>query len=197
MEIPPQPPGTVVRFGVFELDLRAGELRKQGVRLRLQEQPFRALELLLERRGELVTREELRRVIWGDTAVEFEEGIDAIIYKLRNALGDSAENRRFVETLPRRGYRFIAPVHLAPLVETPRNGSEREIPRAQTASRRRVIVLATTAAAAIAIALARNIPDLLGPRRSSGRIHSIAVLPLKNLSGDAANEYFADGVTEP
>ena len=195
MEVPPQLPGAVVRFGAFELDLRAAELRKQGVRVRLQQQAFRALVLLLERRGALVTREELRRAIWGDTTVEFEDGIDAIIYKLRNALGDSAENPRFVETLPRRGYRFIAPV-LVPPAETPRDVPERKIPRAQTASRRRAIALATATAAAIAIALSRYVPDLLGSRRSSGHIHSIAVLPLKNLSGDAANEYFADGVTE-
>src|SRR5258705_10053004 len=103
MEIPPQPPGTVVRFGVFELDLRAGELRKQGVRIRLQQQPFRALELLLERRGELVTREELRRGVWGGTAGGFEEGIDANIYKLRDGLGGSAQNPPVVGTLPRRG----------------------------------------------------------------------------------------------
>ena len=98
---------TVIRFGAFELDLRAGELRKPGLKTRLQQQQFRALALLLEHPGEVVTREELRQAIW--PAVDFDESLDATIYKLRNTLGDSSENEGFVETLPRRGYRFIAP----------------------------------------------------------------------------------------
>src|SRR5437867_3153948 len=105
----------VIRFGSFQVDLRAGELRKQGTRIRLQQQPFRVLALLLEHSGEVVTREELRRAIWPTTAFgSFDEGLDAAIYKLRSALGDSAENPRFVETLPRRGYRFIADAVAAP-----------------------------------------------------------------------------------
>jgi DNA-binding winged helix-turn-helix (wHTH) protein len=107
MDVPPRSARTLVRFGAFELDLRTGELRKHGTKIRLQQQPFRVLALPLERTGDVVTREELRRAIWPDTAVEFEEGLDATIYKLRNALGDSAEHPRFLETLPRRGYRFI------------------------------------------------------------------------------------------
>src|SRR5260370_29807357 len=104
-------PREVIRFGPIELDLRAGELRKHGRKTRLQQQPFRVLALLLEHPGEVVTREELRQVIWpADTFVDFHEGLDATIYKLRNTLGDSSEKPRFVETLPRRGYRFIAPV---------------------------------------------------------------------------------------
>ncbi len=106
-------PGGVVRFGPFELDLRAGELRKQGLKTKLQQQPFRVLALLLEHPGEVVTREELRQATWpADTFVDFHEGLDAAIYKLRNTLGDSSEKPRFVETLPRRGYRFIAPVEV-------------------------------------------------------------------------------------
>src|SRR5712671_5940619 len=101
----------VIRFGPFELDLGTGELRKHGLKTRLQQQPFRVLALLLEHPGEVVTREELRQVIWpAGTFVEFDVGLDAAIHKLRNALGDSAEQPRLVETLPRRGYRFIAAV---------------------------------------------------------------------------------------
>ncbi len=102
---------TILRFGVFEVDVRAGELRKQGVRIKLQEQPFQVLTQLLKRPGELVTREELRAQLWpSDTFVDFDNGLNTSINKLREALGDSADNSRFIETLPRRGYRFIAPV---------------------------------------------------------------------------------------
>lgn len=101
----------VFRFGTFELDVRAGELRKQGVRIKIQEQPFQVLTLLLQRPGEVVTREELRTQIWhSDTFVDFDNGLNTAINRLREALGDSAHNPRFVETLPRRGYRFIAEV---------------------------------------------------------------------------------------
>lgn len=101
----------VIRFGVFEVDLRSGELRKSGLRIRLQEQPFQILAMLLEHPGEVVTREELEKKLWGvDTFVDFEHGLATAIKKLREALGDSADNPRFIETLPRRGYRFIAPV---------------------------------------------------------------------------------------
>src|SRR2546425_798187 len=111
MEVPKESLRRVVRFGVFEVDLRAGELFKQGLKIKLQQQPFRVLALLLERPGEVVTREDLRQAIWpAGTFVEFDVGIDAAIHKLRTALGDSAENPRLVETLPRRGYRFIAAV---------------------------------------------------------------------------------------
>ncbi len=100
-----------VTFGVFELDLRSGELRKAGARVGLPEQPFRVLTLLLEQPGQLVTREELRARLWAaETFVDFEHGLNAAVTRLRDALGDSAESPRFVETLPRRGYRFIAPV---------------------------------------------------------------------------------------
>ena len=101
----------IVRFGIFEVDLRSGELRKQGARIKLQEQPFLVLKVLLGRPGEIVTREELRSQIWtADTFVDFDNSLNTSINKLREALGDSAERPRFIETLPRRGYRFIAPV---------------------------------------------------------------------------------------
>jgi len=101
----------ILRFGIFEINLRAGEVRKQGVRVNLQEQPFHVLTILLQRRGEVVTREELRSAVWqSDTFVDFDNGLNTAINKLREALGDSADSPRFIETLPRRGYRFIAPV---------------------------------------------------------------------------------------
>ena len=114
---------SVVRFGVFELDLRVGELRKSGVRLTLQQQPLLLLSVLLEKPGELVTREELRKRLWPeDTFVDFEHGLNATVRRLRDTLGDSAESPRFVETIPRRGYRFIVPTNLlaAPTARTER-----------------------------------------------------------------------------
>src|ERR1700751_4553612 len=101
----------VVRFGVFEVDLRTAELRKQGVRIRLPGQSFQVLEALLLRPGELVTREELKQKLWpSDTFGAFEPGLNAAVNRVRDALGDSSDNPRFVETIPRRGYRFISPV---------------------------------------------------------------------------------------
>src|SRR5438094_5147288 len=100
-----------VRFGIFEADVRSGELRKAGVKIKLQDQPFQVLAMLLERPGELVTREELRSRLWpGDTFVDFDHGLNAAVNKLREVLCDSAENPRYVETLPRRGYRFIGEI---------------------------------------------------------------------------------------
>src|SRR5579859_4851456 len=100
-----------LRFGVFEVDLRAAELHKHGVRIRLEEQPFHILTLLLERPGDLVTREELRQKLWSaDTFVDFDRSLNKAMSKLRLALSDSAETPRYIETLHRRGYRFIAPV---------------------------------------------------------------------------------------
>ncbi len=105
----PSPP--VIRFGVFDVDLRSGELRKSGVRIKLQEQPFQILAMLLERPGEIVTREEIQKKLWSeDTFVDFEHSLATAVKKVREALDDSADNPRFIETMPRRGYRFIAPV---------------------------------------------------------------------------------------
>jgi cholera toxin transcriptional activator len=107
----PQNNSKIARFGVFELDLSAGELRKNGRKLRLQDQPFQILALLLERAGDVVTREELRQKLWAaDTFVDFDHGLNTAVNKLRELLGDSASSPRFIETLARRGYRFIAPV---------------------------------------------------------------------------------------
>src|SRR4029453_2819705 len=105
----------VVRFGPFQLDLRTGELRKAGARINLPEQPLQVLKALLDRPGDLVTREELRQRLWpAETFVDFEHGLNAAVRRLRDALGDSADVPRFVETLPRRGYRFIAAVTAPP-----------------------------------------------------------------------------------
>jgi DNA-binding winged helix-turn-helix (wHTH) protein len=107
----PDSPSGLVRFGVFELDLKTGELRKNGVKMPLQEQPFQVLTMLIERPGELVTREELRARLWADAVfVDFDQGLGKAVWKIRRALGDLADSPRFVETLERRGYRFIAPV---------------------------------------------------------------------------------------
>jgi cholera toxin transcriptional activator len=113
----------IVRFGIFELDLSAGELRKNGAKLRLQEQPFQVLSMLLERAGHVVTREELRQKLWqADTFVDFDHSLNTAVNKLRETLGDSASSPRYIETLARRGYRFIAPVQTHPTerVETNR-----------------------------------------------------------------------------
>lgn len=107
---PERGPSRVVRFGVFQVDLRSGELHKRGVRVRLQQQPFRVLEVLLERPGEVVLREELRQRLWqSDTWVDFDHGVNKAVNKLRQTLGDSADSPRFIETLAKRGYRFVAP----------------------------------------------------------------------------------------
>lgn len=109
----------VVRFGAFEADLQTGELRKEGVKLKFSGQPFQVLAILLERPGDVVTREELQKRLWPDTFVDVERNLNTAINKIRDVLGDSAESPQFVETLPRRGYRFIAPV------EAIGNGPER------------------------------------------------------------------------
>ncbi len=181
----------VVRFGAFELDVQSGELRKQGLRTRLTPQSFQVLLLLLERRGEVVTRDALRQKLWpADTFVDFDMGLSSAVKKLREALGDSAENPRFVETLPRRGYRFIAggdePV-------TPASGGRRS--RAWSA----LLALAVLAAALIAL-LASGGREWrsrsFATRAAPVEIKSIAVLPLENLSGDASQDYFVDGMTD-
>src|ERR1700688_4825891 len=105
------PPNSVVRFGTYEVSLRSGEVRKAGLRIRVQQQPMKLLEILLEHPGEVVTREELRSRVWPNESFgDFDQALNIAIGKLRSALGDSAENPRFIETLPKRGYRFIADV---------------------------------------------------------------------------------------
>jgi len=135
----------VVRFGMFEADLSKGELRKRGRKVPLQDQPFQVLALLLRQPGELVTREEVQRALWpADTFVEFEHSVNTAIKKLRQALGDSADNPRFIETLPRKGYRFIAPV----------NGLGAATPAAAPAPARRPFLLWAAAALSVIVAAA-------------------------------------------
>ena len=189
----------VLRFGTFEVDVPAGELRKNGIKLKLQEQPFQVLCMLLERRGEVVTREELRNRLWqADTFVDFDHGVNAAIKRVRDALGDPPDSPRFVETLARRGYRFIAPVHA--------QGTQRVAqPRAFGLPRnveavRPVYLLGLAGAAAVILALVVALNGVGGYRWRPGlggkRIESLAVLPLENLSRDPDQEYFSDGMTD-
>jgi len=187
----------VVRFGTFEVDVPAGELRKNGLKLRLQEQPFQVLAALLERPGEVVTREELRSRLWpGDTFGDFDNGLNAAIKRLRDALGDSSESPRFVETLARRGYRFIAPVDK---VSEPKTGLRTLLARATRASR--LPYLLGPAGAVVAIIALIAAFNWAGNYRSSIgagglTIKSLAVLPLKSFSSDPEQEYFADAMTD-
>src|SRR5499425_1340257 len=105
---------TILRFDIFELDTAAGELRRRGDRVRLPPQPCRVLELLIRRGGEVVTRTDIRERIWSDSFVDFEQGLNFCIRQIREALGDTADAPRFIETLPRRGYRFLLPVETPP-----------------------------------------------------------------------------------
>ncbi len=179
-----------LHFGPFELDLRAGELRKNGVKIKLQEQPLRVLSMLLDHPGEIVTREELQSKLWSnDTFVDFEHGLNAAVKRLREALGDSADNPRYVETLPRHGYRLIIAVE----------GSEQEArpPAVPAASRRRLILwTAGSALLVAAIATALVWRHQLLERYRPVRIKSLVVLPLENLSRDPGQEYFTDGMTD-
>src|SRR5579862_3668577 len=117
----PLRPNSVVRFGTYEVSLQSGEVRKAGLRIRVQQQPMKLLEILLERPGEVITREELRSRVWTDESFgDFDQAVNIAIAKLRSALGDSAENPRFIETLPKRGYRFIAEVSVVDLDAHPK-----------------------------------------------------------------------------
>jgi cholera toxin transcriptional activator len=137
--VPPDDRKRVFRFAVYEADPASGELRKSGVRIRLHEQAFQVLTALLERPGEIVTREELSQKLWpADTFVDFDHGLNSVINKLREALGDSASNPRFIETLARRGYRFVAPVEL-----TPNAGAATSIPPSSPARSASVSILTT------------------------------------------------------
>jgi TolB-like protein/DNA-binding winged helix-turn-helix (wHTH) protein/Flp pilus assembly protein TadD len=207
---------SVVRFGTYEIGLQSGELRKSGVRIRVQQQPLRLLEILLEHPGEVVTREELRNRMWpNENFGDFDQAVNVAIAKLRAALGDSADSPRYVETLPRRGYRFIAEVAVinpppnklelpaepnssatvdasAPDVEGKGSG-----PRPQSSRHARTMFVVATAllpaVAAVWIFLGKS-----GPQASSSPsipIRSLAVLPLENLSSNS-EDYFADGMTD-
>jgi DNA-binding winged helix-turn-helix (wHTH) protein len=159
----PSPAGdsSMIRFGAFELDAANGELRKAGVSLKIHPQPLQVLLLLAGHAGQTVTRNEIQHCLWGDnTFVDFERGINFCVNQIRATLGDDAEKPLYVETLPRRGYRFIAPVN---------------------------IDAALTASA---------VGERISARSTDESFPSLAVLPFENLSGDLAQDYFAEGMTE-
>jgi len=203
--------GGRLRFGVFELDLRAGELRKHGLQVRLQEQPFQVLAMLLEHPGELVTREELQKKLWpADTFVDFDHGLNKAISKIREALSDSAESPRFVQTVARRGYRFLADVKAVDTVPVrSQNLATQSHPTAEVRDRpdradklptlyRLLPSLTWKALVLVALLLAGALTAWRVHSRNnpSPVIRSLAVLPLESLSSDASQDYFADGMTD-
>jgi TolB-like protein/DNA-binding winged helix-turn-helix (wHTH) protein/Tfp pilus assembly protein PilF len=187
-------------FDVFELDLRAGELRKRGVKLHLQGQPLQVLAALLNRPGDVVTRDELRAEIWtADTFVDFDHSLHNAIARVREVLGDSVDTPRYIETLPRRGYRFIAPVtgvEIQPPRPTSQSGPSGEAPVGAKPSKLRA-ALAFTLLAFLAIGSVLWLLRTSSRRTAAApRLRSIAVLPLENFSGDASQDYFVDGMTD-
>jgi len=188
----------LIRFGIFELDPHAGELRRNGARVKLQEQPLQILQALLQNPGRVVSREDLHKRIWpAGTFVDFDRGLYSALARLRGALSDSAESPRFIETLPRRGYRFIARVE-AITSKPPEDASSTAVPR-QSARRQVILALASLALGTcliLAFLLRSRIPWNQRLTHAAAPIRSLAVLPLENLSGDAAQEYFADGMTD-
>ena len=188
----PAPAEPVVRFGAFDVDLRSGELRKSGVRIRIQEQPFRILTALLDRPGDIVTREELREILWpGDTFVDFDHSLNAAVNKLRELLGDSAAHPLFIETLPRRGYRFVYPVHRQDGLSARSAASDPEAATSRGRSRRRagwVILAAAVLAAALAVALKRTAAPKASPARASAPLSAV---PLTSFPGLEANPSFS------
>jgi TolB-like protein/DNA-binding winged helix-turn-helix (wHTH) protein/Tfp pilus assembly protein PilF len=211
-----------VRFGMFEADLDAGELRKHGLRLKLSEQPFQILGMLLARPGEIVSREELRERLWpSDTFVDFDHGLNNAVMRLREVLGDSSEHPRFIETLPRRGYRFIAPVErksensngavphqdavtavpgdVAALASQASAAKLPELPAHGRISIYRIAGLVAAVLAGSALISGIAVHYVRGVDASKGkatRSNSLVVLPLENLSGDKDQDYFADGMTD-
>lgn len=208
-------PKTLLRakFGDFVVDFDSFELRKHGIRLKLQRQPFLVLKLLLQHAGQVVTREQLCAELWaGTTFVDFDAGLNAAIRRLRDVLCDSADQSRYIETLPRLGYRFVAPLEIvaeSPLTVQPVQVVEEvkaEVSSADTSipieplplrSRWiRSLLPACVIIATIGLGMFALRSTVLARRPGNGGTYSIAVLPLQNLSGDPAEDYFADGITD-
>jgi TolB-like protein/DNA-binding winged helix-turn-helix (wHTH) protein/Tfp pilus assembly protein PilF len=207
-----------IRFGVFQVDLQEQQLLKKGIRLKLQGQPFSILLILLSQPGKLVTKEELRRKLWPDDVfIDFDHSLGTALNKLREVLDDSADNPRFVETLPRRGYRFIAPVEMigdnavAPVVKEPPADGHKAPPRdpapataapldtpnkAAVAGRTPWTIHWKRSGVALVLVLAIILGWILYRWSRPVSIRSLAVLPLENLSGDASQDYFSDGMTD-
>jgi TolB-like protein/DNA-binding winged helix-turn-helix (wHTH) protein/Tfp pilus assembly protein PilF len=193
------PANSLVRFGVFEFDRKAGQLSRNGVRLKLSQQPLQVLCVLLERPGEVVSRKELQKLLWSsDVFVDFDHGLNKSVQKLREALGDSPESPRYIETIPRTGYRFIAPV----TETTPRPPAQAEVPKSPELTANPSVGRArkpkwrwfALGGCAAIVALAGWLAVLR--YKAAEPIRSLAVLPLDNLSGDPAQEYFADGMSD-
>jgi TolB-like protein/DNA-binding winged helix-turn-helix (wHTH) protein/Tfp pilus assembly protein PilF len=190
-----------LKFGTFELDPQTGELRKGGLRVRLAPQPFTVLSMLARRSGEVVTREELRAALWGDnTFIEFDQGLNTCIRQIRAALGDNADVPRFIETLPRRGYRFVAPVESTgvPPAPPPARNEAEQAPSAAPPSMfgwrsiAAITVLVVAIGAMLGWPAMRSAPEAPANRSAI----TVAVLPLSNLSKDVSQDFLADGVTE-
>ena len=184
------PPPMRLRFCKFELDLTSGELHKDGEKVALPPKAFEILRALAERPGDVVTREELRAQLWpADTFVEFDDNLNHAVNKLRQVLGDSAENPQFIETLPRKGYRFVAPVEphtqAQAVVAPPERGG--------FASKYKWIAVATLVIASVAVYVLWNY-GLKGQGQSRRPV--LAVLPLDNLTGTEELDYLSDGITE-
>jgi TolB-like protein/DNA-binding winged helix-turn-helix (wHTH) protein/Tfp pilus assembly protein PilF len=207
-------PGFDLRFGPYELKSRVRQLHKHGVKLKLRPQSFRVLEILLERPGDLITREEFRRELWpSDTFVDFEHGLNTSVKDLRSALNDSASEPRYIETLPKLGYRFIAAVEPAesPSTELPPAASiidssqahaatPESLPIQQRASRRSVLgwptLLVATLVIGASVAAYFHWRHSQARRQTASEHLMVAVLPFENLTGDSTQEYFSDGMTE-
>lgn len=215
-----------IRFGIFEAIIEAGELRKHGVRMKLSEQPFQILAMLLARPGEIVSREELRELLWPkETFVDFDHGLNNAVMKLREVLGDSSEHPRYIETLPRRGYRFIAPISMKDAISNASGAGQivggqvmsglgvatgrvpdnpGVLPQVIEGQRKtrfslpRIALLMAAVLAGSALVSGITVHFLHGVNASKGKVNlsSLVVLPMENLSGDKEQDYFADGMTD-